>query len=117
MARGGFRGRGAPLGRGGVPGGARTHFSADKNLYVHLVNYLKKQSLLPVVVFTFSKRRCEENAATLTNVDLATASERSEVHIAIEKALARLKGNVGYTCAWSDVMNKVRFGQKIASNW
>jgi antiviral helicase SKI2 len=45
-----------------------------------------------VVVFTFSKKRCEENAATLTNADLCTASEKSEVHVAVEKALARLKG-------------------------
>lgn len=64
----------------------------DKNLYVHLLGLLKKKDLLPVVVFTFSKRRCEENAATLVNMDLASAAERSEVHIVIEKALARLKG-------------------------
>ena len=66
----------------------------DKNLYVHLVQHLKKAVLLPTVVFTLSKRRCEENAATLTNVDLLSggARERSEVHIAIEKALARLSG-------------------------
>lgn len=64
----------------------------DKNLYVHLLGLLKKKDLLPVVVFTFSKRRCEENAATLVNMDLSGAAERSEVHIVIEKALARLKG-------------------------
>jgi superfamily II RNA helicase len=44
------------------------------------------------VVFTFSKKRCEENAATLVNADLCTSVEKSEVHVAIEKALARLKG-------------------------
>lgn len=64
----------------------------DKNLYVHLIGHLKKQHLLPVVVFTFSKKRCEENAATLTNSDLCTSVEKSEVHVAIEKALSRLKG-------------------------
>lgn len=53
---------------------------------------LKKKSLLPVVVFTLSKKRCEENAATLTNLDLCTSTEKSEVHVAIEKALGRLKG-------------------------
>ncbi|KAH8119970.1 antiviral helicase [Phellopilus nigrolimitatus] len=96
-ARGGAtrgRGGGAPsFARGGAPGGPRTFHQADKNLYVHLVGYLRKNNLLPVVVFTFSKRRCEENAATLTNVDLCTASEKSEVHIAIKNALARLKGS------------------------
>ena len=53
---------------------------------------MKKRALLPVVVFTFSKKRCEENAGTLTNQDLSTASEKSEIHVAIEKALSRLKG-------------------------
>lgn len=93
--RGGQRGA-APRGGGvvktGPPGGARTFHSADKNVYVHLLNHLRKKDLLPVVVFTFSKKRCEENAATLTNADLCTSVEKSEVHVALEKALARLKG-------------------------
>ena len=73
---------------------ARTmHTAADKNLYVHLLGHLRKKTLLPVVVFTFSKKRCEENAATLTNADLCTSVEKSEVHVAIEKALSRLKGS------------------------
>ncbi|KAL0576871.1 Antiviral helicase ski2 [Marasmius crinis-equi] len=88
---------GAPA-RGGRGGGAGTstrtiHTGADKNLYVHLVSLLKKKNLLPVVVFTLSKKRCEENASTLTNQDLCTAVEKSEVHVAIEKALSRLKGS------------------------
>ena len=45
-----------------------------------------------MVVFTLSKKRCEENAATLTNIDLCTSVEKSEIHVAIEKALSRLKG-------------------------
>jgi antiviral helicase SKI2 len=93
-ARGG-RGAAPPArgGRGGGGGPQRTmHVAADKNLYVHLLGNLRKKSLLPVVVFTFSKKRCEENAATLTNADLCSSVEKSEVHVAIEKALARLKG-------------------------
>ncbi|KAH7107002.1 antiviral helicase [Auriculariales sp. MPI-PUGE-AT-0066] len=94
--RGGARGRaGAPArgrGGGGYGGPGRT-IGVDKNLYVHLLGLLKKKNLLPVVVFTFSKRRCEENAATLVNMDLSGAAERSQVHIVIEQALARLKGS------------------------
>jgi antiviral helicase SKI2 len=56
------------------------------------LGHLKKENLLPAVVFTFSKKRCEENAGTLTNADLSTSVEKSEVHVAIEKALSRLKG-------------------------
>ncbi|KAG6851342.1 hypothetical protein H0H93_005740 [Arthromyces matolae] len=84
------RGRGGG-GRGGPP---RSNFSSgDKHLYVHLIGHLRKKALLPVVVFTFSKKRCEENAGTLTNLDLCTAVEKSEVHVAVEKALSRLKGS------------------------
>lgn len=89
----GFRGS-APVTRYGSRGGGgsiRT-IHTDKNVYVHLLGHLKKEALLPVVIFTFSKKRCEENAETLTNADLCTSAEKSEVHVAIEKALSRLKG-------------------------
>ncbi|KAJ9095673.1 hypothetical protein QFC21_005545 [Naganishia friedmannii] len=116
-ARGGAKGlpngRGTPAprgggGRGGAQGGRGgstgvTHYGAprsyggagsmDKNLWSQLVNHLKKIDLLPVVVFTFSKKRCEANAASLSAVDLNVASEKSEVHITVEKALTRLKGS------------------------
>ncbi|KAL4067368.1 NUC185 domain-containing protein, partial [Scleroderma yunnanense] len=85
----GSRGRGS--GGGGPP--RIMHTGADKNLYVHLVNNLQKKALLPVVVFTLSKKKCEENAGTLSNVDLCTSVEKSEVHVTIEKALSRLKGS------------------------
>ncbi|KAL0951772.1 hypothetical protein HGRIS_008443 [Hohenbuehelia grisea] len=98
--------RGGPAGRGGQRGGPPTrgggrggsaqrtiHSGVDKNLYVHLLGHLRKKSLLPVVVFTLSKKRCEENAATLVNADLCSSVEKSEVHVAIEKALSRLKGS------------------------
>ncbi|CAE6470301.1 unnamed protein product [Rhizoctonia solani] len=91
--RGGQRG-GAPASRGSHMGstGPRSHQQQDKNLWVHLVGHLKKKNLLPVVMFTLSKKRCEENAATLSSTDLCDAKERSEVHLVWEKALGRLKG-------------------------
>ncbi|KAJ7863534.1 P-loop containing nucleoside triphosphate hydrolase protein, partial [Mycena olivaceomarginata] len=97
--RGQQRGRGTPApvrsrGGGGGGGAPRTvQHAADKNLYIHLLGHLRKKALLPVVVFTFSKKHCEENAATLTNADLCSSVEKSEVHVAIEKALSRLKGS------------------------
>lgn len=97
--RGGPPGRGNQRGSGparvaprGGGAGRTARVTVDKNLYVHLLGHLQKKALLPVVVFTFSKKRCEENAATLTNADLCKSVEKSEVHVAIEKALSRLKG-------------------------
>jgi antiviral helicase SKI2 len=93
------RGRGGPprashnpghMGRGGRPGG-RTTAAQDKTLWVHLVQFLKKESLLPACIFVFSKKRCEENADALTNQDFCTATEKSAIHMIIEKSIARLK--------------------------
>jgi antiviral helicase SKI2 len=111
------RGRGstAPVARGGS---ARTFHHEDKNVYVHLLGHLKKLALLPVVVFTFSKRRCEDNAATLTNADLSTAAEKSEVHVAVERALSRLKGTLRDVLCASSMLTKhfLRVRQKASSD-
>ncbi|RDL41608.1 p-loop containing nucleoside triphosphate hydrolase [Venustampulla echinocandica] len=93
------RGRGGPqrashtpghMGRGGRPGG-RTTAAQDKTLWVHLVQFLKKETLLPACIFVFSKKRCEENADALSNQDFCTATEKSAIHMIIEKSIARLK--------------------------
>ena len=92
-SRGGQRGaptRAVTVHRGG--GSSHTLRQGDQNIYTHLISLLRKKSLLPVVVFTFSKKKCEQNAGTLTNLDLSTAVEKSEVHVTIEKAVMRLKG-------------------------
>jgi antiviral helicase SKI2 len=93
------RGRGGPprashapghMGRAGRPGGF-TSAAQDKNLWVHLVQFLKKGNLLPACIFVFSKKRCEENADALSNQDFCTAQEKSAIHMIIEKSIARLK--------------------------
>lgn len=99
------RGRGAvPVpSRGGSTFSRTMHTGLDKNLYVHLLGHLKTHGLLPVVIFTFSKKRCEENAATLVNADLCTAVEKSKVHVTIEKALERLQGEPPTIIQYSDL--------------
>ena len=97
--------RGGPAGRGGQRGVAakavhvhrgggppRNLRQADQGVYIHLIGHLRKKSLLPVVIFTFSKKRCEQNAGSLTNLDLSSTVEKSEIHVTIEKAVMRLKG-------------------------
>ncbi|KAJ4298393.1 Antiviral helicase ski2 [Collariella sp. IMI 366227] len=93
------RGRGGPprashapghMGRAGRPGGFSSA-AQDKNLWVHLVQFLKKNTLLPACIFVFSKKRCEENADALSNQDFCTAQEKSAIHMIIEKSVARLK--------------------------
>ncbi|WVQ84888.1 hypothetical protein IAT38_007051 [Cryptococcus sp. DSM 104549] len=98
--RGGGNGAPAPAvpmrggrggGRGGFGGGRPSHM-LDQNVWTHLVGFLKKNNLLPVVNFVFSKKKCEEYAKNLS-LDLCTAKEKGEVHITWEKALTRLKGD------------------------
>ncbi len=90
------RGRGTPQrGQGNIArtgrGGGRTTAAQDRNVWVHLVQHLKKQNLLPACIFVFSKKRCEENADALSNLDFCTASEKSAIHMIIERSIARLK--------------------------
>ena len=72
-------------------GGGRTSAAQDKNVWVHLVQHLKKHDLLPGCIFVFSKKRCEENANALSNLDFCTATEKSAIHMIIERSIARLK--------------------------
>jgi antiviral helicase SKI2 len=103
--RGGQQTRGAmqQRGRGQTPnrgqgniartgrGGGRTSAAQDRNIWVHLVSQLRKENLLPCCIFVFSKKRCEENADSLSNQDFCTAVEKSAIHMIIEKSIARLK--------------------------
>ncbi|GAA97301.1 uncharacterized protein L969DRAFT_91853 [Mixia osmundae IAM 14324] len=102
-ARGGTRGVGI-VQRGQALGGAssarpaalaprpiRPGPGADRNLWVHLVGSLRQRDLLPAVIFTFSKKRCEENALSMPNTDLCTATEKSEIHLVVERSLGRLQ--------------------------
>ncbi|KAL8779698.1 MAG: hypothetical protein Q9194_001298 [Teloschistes cf. exilis] len=92
----GQRGRGQPQrGIGNIArtgrGGGRTTAAQDRNIWVHLVQHLRKQGLLPACIFVFSKKRCEENADALSNLDFCTATEKSAIYMIIERSIARLK--------------------------
>lgn len=95
QGRGGNRGGPSTRGSGNIArtgrGGGRTSAAQDRNVWVHLVQHLRKENLLPGCIFVFSKKRCEENANSLSNQDFCTASEKSAIHMIIEKSLARLK--------------------------
>ncbi|KAH8916707.1 antiviral helicase [Atractiella rhizophila] len=92
----GGRGSHSRGGRAAVPAkhtGIGKEFRQDATLWVHMVGLLKKKQLLPAVIFAFSKKRCEEYAASMPNTDLCTASEKSEIHVVLERSLMRLQGS------------------------
>uniref|UniRef100_A0ACB8EFZ6 Helicase SKI2W n=1 Tax=Sphaerodactylus townsendi TaxID=933632 RepID=A0ACB8EFZ6_9SAUR len=53
---------------------------------------LRKKDQLPVVAFTFSRNRCDDNASMLTTIDLTTNTEKSEIHVFFQKWISCLKG-------------------------
>lgn len=67
--------------------------SGEKTRWSELIFSLRKQELLPMVGFCFSKRRCDAIADSLASLDMTTAAEKSEIHVFCDKALARLKGS------------------------
>lgn len=66
---------------------------SDASLWLQLVNKLSKKSFLPVIIFCFSKNRCDRSADSMTSVDLTSSSEKSEIRVFCDKAFSRLKGS------------------------
>ncbi|KAJ2558771.1 Antiviral helicase ski2 [Coemansia sp. RSA 1933] len=92
----------AARGRGARPGASRgqavfkasgrhTSERQSTSLWVHLIGLLRKKNLLPAVVFTFSRKKCEEYAYSLRNQGFLSESARSDVHSVVERSLKRLK--------------------------
>ncbi|OIR58798.1 MAG: Ski complex RNA helicase Ski2 [Amphiamblys sp. WSBS2006] len=52
---------------------------------------LQKKNLLPAVVFTFSRRKCEEYAEALANTSLVSSAERDQVFVFVGSALGTLR--------------------------
>ena len=68
-----------------------TNSQQEKNIYVTLVRHLEQLSLLPVICFTFSRRRCDANARMLQSLDLTTGEEKSRIHKFVTRSLDRFK--------------------------
>ncbi|KAK4492081.1 hypothetical protein RD792_002878 [Penstemon davidsonii] len=66
---------------------------SEASIWLSLITKLSKRSLLPVVIFCFSKNRCDKSADNLTGTDLTTSSEKSEIRLFCDKAFSRLKGS------------------------
>ncbi|XP_038706766.1 DExH-box ATP-dependent RNA helicase DExH11 isoform X2 [Tripterygium wilfordii] len=65
----------------------------EASLWFSLINKLSKKSLLPVVIFCFSKNRCDKSADSISGTDLTSSSEKSEICVFCDKAFSRLKGS------------------------
>lgn len=88
-------GRGAP--RGGGRGGWGQRFPTRMNAKEQqqqiacLIEYLLDENQLPVVIFTLSRKRCDNNAEALEKQDLTTESEKHRIRTFFKKCIQRLK--------------------------
>ena len=90
--------------------------SKDRNIWLSLIEMLRKKEKLPVVAFTFSRKRCDDNADQLSSLDLTTASEKSLIHVFIQKSVARLKGPDRNLPQVSLYMNFLFYGPNLKRN-
>ncbi|CAK5084623.1 unnamed protein product [Meloidogyne enterolobii] len=65
----------------------------NKNVYINLISYLNTKDLLPMIVFIFSRQRCDETAQILNSVDLTNASEKFAIHHFFNRCIDRLTGS------------------------
>ncbi len=76
----------------GRAGGGTT--SNDRHAWLTLIKVLKAKELLPCIVFSFSKKKCEDCAFLgLSSVDLTVAREKAAIHIFFSNAVQRLSGS------------------------
>ena len=76
-----------PGGRGGAPAWQQ---QGNKHQWMGLVKYLDKNDMTPTVVFSFSKKKCEEIAGNLRSLDLNTGGEKAKVHLFASQTVSRL---------------------------
>eukprot|EP00817_Percolomonadidae_sp_ATCC50343_P006586 CAMPEP_0117419238 /NCGR_PEP_ID=MMETSP0758-20121206/848_1 /TAXON_ID=63605 /ORGANISM="Percolomonas cosmopolitus, Strain AE-1 (ATCC 50343)" /LENGTH=1143 /DNA_ID=CAMNT_0005200199 /DNA_START=505 /DNA_END=3932 /DNA_ORIENTATION=+ len=68
----------------------RSGFRSETNEWVRLIDILKRRNLLPVTVFSFSRRKCETISKNLTTLNLTTVSEKKEIQRFVKMAISRL---------------------------
>ncbi|XP_031593956.1 helicase SKI2W isoform X1 [Oreochromis aureus] len=69
-----------------------TTASQDRSVWLTLLHFLSQRQQTPVVAFTFSRTRCDDNARSLDSMDLTTSIEKAEIHSFFQKSLTRLRG-------------------------
>ncbi|KAF3333981.1 helicase SKI2W isoform X1 [Carex littledalei] len=77
----------------GQPSSAGPRRASESSSWLLLINKLSKKSQLPVVIFCFSKNRCDKSADMMYTTDLTSHSEKSEIRLFCDKAFSRLKGS------------------------
>uniref|UniRef100_A0A8C7UAF1 SKI2 subunit of superkiller complex n=1 Tax=Oncorhynchus mykiss TaxID=8022 RepID=A0A8C7UAF1_ONCMY len=70
----------------------KTTPNQDRAVWLSLLHFLSQRQQTPVVAFTFSRTRCDDNARSLASMDLTSSGEKSDIHSFFQKSLSRLRG-------------------------
>ncbi|XP_033097189.1 helicase SKI2W-like [Anneissia japonica] len=62
----------------------------DKNWYLSFVKMLHGKNYLPAIVFTFTKKKCSENAMFLQSCDLTTRNEKHQIEKFLKSSLQKM---------------------------
>ena len=80
----------APKQTGRGPQNMAWQAQGGKSQWMSLVRYLEREDLTPTVVFSFSKKKCEEIANMLRSLNMNTASESAAIQGFCLQTVARL---------------------------
>ncbi|CAL8299284.1 unnamed protein product [Lota lota] len=69
-----------------------TSANQDKGVWLSLLHFLTSRQQTPVVAFTFSRTRCDDNARSLASMDMTSSVEKAEIHSFFQKSISRLRG-------------------------
>ena len=83
---GGGRGRGGGGGRGRGGGGGGGGGDGGEDMY-NLFKHILSKELLPTIVFSFSRRECEEHPKALTKLNFTTDAEKETIQEIYDNAL------------------------------
>lgn len=65
---------------------------ATKQTYINMIRHLQKNDKLPLIIFMFSRQKCNEHASVFWRaMDLNKNRERSKIHMLVQNSLQKLK--------------------------
>ncbi|KAJ1528402.1 hypothetical protein ONE63_006817 [Megalurothrips usitatus] len=81
----------APQGRAPPSRPSHWNYKQEKTMWVALIDHLRKREELPVVAFTLSRNRCDNNAEELRSLDLTVGTEKSKIDGFIHRCVQQLQ--------------------------
>ncbi len=66
----------------------------ERNQWLPLIQYLQKRELLPVVIFSFSRKNASAAAFALSTLDMTSGQDKADIHMIFEVCAPGRMGRV-----------------------